>query len=208
MRHRPADTSEFGPNILYKSLFVGQPPIVASIRLCRRGKGSVYRGHFGAAISRAFFDEWAFSNDLHGWHAPAFRLGYGAQFIHVAAAMAENRTKIDDLLASCADPNARDAGGYTPLHYVAWNNPAGEVATAMAGSRSNYSISAVNAAFIEAALDAGADPAGSGEAVETARGTARYSCPSFGKTRVYRRLMWAGSRLRSRNKPGVGFHED
>ena len=112
-----------------------------------------------------------YAEGIHG----QFRLGYGTQYIHVAAAMADDRVEIDDLVACGADSNARDAGGCAPLHYAAWNNPVGEVA---------------------AALDASANPAGSGEAVEDARGTARYSCPAFGKTRAYRRLMQAGSRLR------------
>ena len=129
------------------------------------------------------------------------------------AAIAEDRAEIDDLLACGADPNAKDAGGCTPLHYAAWNNPVGEIAAALfeAGADPegcdghgrkplDYAISAVNAAFIEAALDAGADPAGSGEAVEDARGTARYTCPAFGETRAYRRLMLAGACLR--------LHED
>ena len=154
-----------------------------------------------------------YADGMHG----RFRLGYGAQFIHVAAAIAEDRAEIDDLLVCGADPNARDAGGCAPLHYAAWNNPVGEVSAALfeAGADPeacdghgrkplDYAISATNAAFIEAALDAGADPAGSGDAVEDARGTARYSCPApgtspgqaFGETRAYRRLMLAGSRLR------------
>ncbi len=150
-----------------------------------------------------------FADGMHG----RFRLGYGAQFIHVAAAIAEDRAEIDHLLACGADPNCRDADGCTLLHYAAWNNPIREIAAALfeAGADPeacdghgrkplDYAISAANAAFIEAALDAGADPAGSGDAVEDARGTARYSCPAFGKTRAYRRLMRAGSRLR--------LHED
>ncbi|MCY4528327.1 MAG: hypothetical protein OXD46_04765 [Chloroflexi bacterium] len=150
-----------------------------------------------------------YADDMHG----RFRLGYGPQFIHVAAAMAEERAEIDDLVACGADPNARDASGCAPLHYAAWNNPVGEVSAALfeAGADPeacdgngrkplDYAISAANAAFIEAALDAGADPAGSGDAVEDARSTARYGCPAFGKTRAYRRLMRAGSRLR--------LHED
>ena len=68
-----------------------------------------------------------YADGMHG----LFRLGYGAQFIHVAAAMAEDRAKIDELLACGADPDARDAGGCTPLHYAAWNNPVGEVAAAL-----------------------------------------------------------------------------
>ena len=150
-----------------------------------------------------------YADGMHG----RFRLGYGAQLIHVAAAIAEERAEIDDLVAQGADPDARDAGGCTPLHYAAWNNPAAEAVKALfeAGADPeacdghgrkplDYAISAANAAFIEAALDAGADPAGSGEAVEDARGTAHYGCPTFGKTRAYRRLMRAGSRLR--------IHED
>ena len=144
-----------------------------------------------------------YADGMHG----RFRLGFGAQFIHVAAAMAEDRAEIDDLVACGADPNARDAGGCTPLHYAAWNNPVEEVAAALfeAGADPeacdgngrkplDYAISAVNAAFIEAALDAGADPAGGGEAVEDARDTARYTCPGFGKTRAYRRLLLASRR--------------
>ncbi len=144
---------------------------------------------------------------VDGMHG-RFRLGYGAQYIHVAAAITEERAAVDRLVACGADPNARDAGGCTPLHYAAWNNPVGEMAAALCEAGADpeacdghgrkpldYAISAANAAFIEAALDAGADPAGSGEAVEDARGTARYSCPAFGETRAYRRLMRAGSRL-------------
>ena len=122
----------------------------------------------------------------HGMHG-RFRLGYGAQFIHVAAAMAEDRAEIDGLLACGGDPDARDAGGCTPPHYAAWNNPVGEVAAALfeAGADveacdghgrkpRDYAISADNETFIEAALNAGADPAGGGEAVEDARDTARF----------------------------------
>ena len=146
-----------------------------------------------------------YADGMHG----RFRLGYGAQFIHVAAAMAEDRTEIDLLVADGADPNARDAGGCAPLHYAAYNNPVGEIAAALfeAGADPetcdghgrkplDYAIGATNDAFIEAALDAGADPAGSGEAFDEARDTARYSCPAFGKTRAYKRLLLAGSRLR------------
>ena len=142
----------------------------------------------------------------HGMHGQ-FRLGYGAQSIHVSAAMAEDRAEVDDLVARGADPNARDAGGCTPLHYAADSNPLGEVARALfeAGADPeacegygqkplDYAISSANAAFIEAALDAGADPAGGGHAIEEARDTARYSCPAFGKTRAYRRLMLASWR--------------
>ncbi len=139
----------------------------------------------------------------HGMHGQ-FRLGYGAQFIHVAAAMAEGRSEIDHLVARGADPNAHDAGGCTPLHYAADSNPVGEVARALfeAGADPeaceghgqkplDYAISSANAAFIEAALDAGADPAGSGDAIEEARDIARYSCPAFRRTHAYRRLMLA-----------------
>ena len=136
-----------------------------------------------------------------------FRLGYGAQFIHVAAAMAEDRAEIDHLVACAADPNACDAGGCTPLHYAAWNNPVGEVAAALfeAGADPevcegygqkplDYAINSVNAAFIDAALDAGADPAGSGDACEMAQNRARSSCPDFGRTGAYKRLMLAAGR--------------
>ncbi len=150
-----------------------------------------------------------YADGMHG----RFRLGYGAQFIHVAAAMAEERAEIDHLMAQGADPNARDAGGCTPLHYAANSNPVGEVARALIDAGADpeacegygqkpldYAISSANAAFIEVALDAGADPDGSGDAIDEARDTARYSCPAFGKTRAYRRLLRAGSRLR--------LHED
>lgn len=150
-----------------------------------------------------------YADGMHG----RFRLGYGAQFIHVAAAMAEDRAEIDELVASGADPNARDAGGCAPLHYAADSNPVGEVARALfeAGADPeardgygrkplDYAISSANAAFIEAALDAGADPAGGGDAIEDARDTARYGSPPFRETAAYRRLMQAASRLR--------LHED
>ena len=150
-----------------------------------------------------------YADGMHG----RFRLGYGAQFIHVTAAMAEDRAEIDALVAGGEDPDARDAGGCTPLHYAAWNNPVGEVAAALfeigadveasdghGRKPLDYAISAANDAFIEAALDAGADPAGGGEAFEDARVQARYGCPAFRKTRAYRRLMRAASRLR--------LHED
>ena len=143
----------------------------------------------------------------HGMHG-RFRLGYGAQFLHVAAAMAEDRAEIDCLVADGADPDVRDAGGCTPLHYAAWNNPVGEVAAALfeAGADPeacdgygekplNYAITATNAAFIEAALDAGSDPAGNGEAFRDAEAKVRLTCPAFGETRAYRRLLRA--RLRS-----------
>ena len=89
-------------------------------------------------------------------------------------------------------------------HYAADSNPVGDVARALfeAGADPeacegygqkplDYAISSVNAAFIEAALDAGADPAGSGDAIEEARDMARYSCPAFAETRAYRRLLLA-----------------
>ena len=60
-----------------------------------------------------------YADGMHG----RFRLGYGAQFIHVAAATAEDRAEIDDLVAKGADPDVRDAGGCSPLHYAAYNNP-------------------------------------------------------------------------------------
>ena len=139
----------------------------------------------------------------HGMHG-RFRPGYGAQFLHVAAAMAEERDEIDCLVVGGADPNARDAGGCTPLHYAAWNNPVAEVAAALfeAGADPeardgygekpfNYAVNAVNAAFIEAALDAGADPAGNGEAFRDAEAKVRLTCPAFGETRAYRRLLRA-----------------
>ena len=112
-----------------------------------------------------------------GIHGP-FRLGYGAQDIHVSAAMAEDRADIEGLVAYGADPNAHDAGGCTSLHYAHTTTPIGEVAAALfeAGADPeacdgygqkplNY---AVNSAFIDAALDAGADPARNGEAFSDA----------------------------------------
>ncbi len=45
--------------------------------------------------------------------------------------MAEDRVEIDQLAACGADPNAKDAGGCTPLHYAADSNPVGEVARAL-----------------------------------------------------------------------------
>ena len=144
-----------------------------------------------------------YADGMHG----RFRLSYGAQFIHVAAAIAEDRSEIDRLVSCGADPNARDAGGCTPLHYAADNNPVGEVARALfeAGADPeacegygqkplDYAISSANSAFIEAALDAGADPAGSGDAIDEARDMACDACPEFGKTRAYRRLMLASLR--------------
>ena len=68
-----------------------------------------------------------YAEGMHG----QFQLGYGAQFIHVAGAMAEDRAEIDDLVADGADSNARDVGGCTPLHYAAWNNPVGGVSAAL-----------------------------------------------------------------------------
>ena len=101
-----------------------------------------------------------YADGMHG----RFRLGYGAQFIHVAAALAEERSEIDDLVACDADPNARDAGGCTPLHYAAWNNPVAEAVKALfkAGTDPeacdghgrkplDHAISAANDAFIKAA---------------------------------------------------------
>ena len=147
-----------------------------------------------------------YAEGMHG----RFRLGYGAQFIHVAAAMADERAEIDRLIAEGADPNARDAGGCTTLHYAAWNNPVAEVTAALfeagadpeirdghGGKPLDYAITASNTTFIEAALDAGADPAGGGDAVEDARNMARYGCPAFGETKAYRRLLRAGARLHS-----------
>ncbi len=144
----------------------------------------------------------------YGMHG-RFRLGYGAQSIHVAAAMAEDRAEIDGLVAGGADPNARDAGGCAPLHYAADNNPVGEVAAALfeAGADPearegygrkplDYAINSANDAFIEVALDAGADPAGGGDAFDRARDAARYGCPAFRETRAYKRLMRAASRTR------------
>ena len=145
----------------------------------------------------------------HGMHG-RFRPGFGAQSLHVAAAMAGDRTEIDRLVSKGADPNARDVGGCTPLHYAAWNNPVAEVAAALFeagadpesrdghGSKPlDYAVTAANETFIEAALDAGADPTGGGDAVEDARDMARYGCPAFGETEAYRRLLRAGTRLRS-----------
>ena len=158
-----------------------------------------------------------YADGMHG----QFRLGYGAKVIHVAAATAEDRAEIDEFVAGGANPNARDAGGCTPLHYAAWNNPVGEVARALFeagadpevcdghGSKPfDYAISSANAAFIEAALDAGADPAGGGDAIEDARDTARYSCPSFRGTAACKRLMLAGSRLRLPPASTRGWDED
>ena len=141
-----------------------------------------------------------YADGMHG----RFRLGYGAQFLHVAASIAEDRAEIDRLVADGADPNACDAGGCTPLHYAAYNNPVGEVAAALFeagadpeacdghGSKPlNYAVNTVNAAFIEAALDAGADPDGNGEAFRDAQAKVEFSCPAFGETRAWRRLLRA-----------------
>ncbi len=146
-----------------------------------------------------------YADGMHG----RFRLGYGAQDIHVAAAMAEDRVEIDRLVAQGAVPGARDAGGCTPLHYAAYNNPVGEVAAALfeAGADPeacdgygekplNYAVNAVNAAFIEAALDAGADPAGNGEVFSDAQAKVEFSCPSFAETRAYKRLLLASDQRR------------
>ena len=143
---------------------------------------------------------------MHG----RFRLGYGAQILHVAAAIAEDRDEIGRLVTDGSDPNARDAGGCTPLHYAAYNNPVGEVAAALFevgadpdacdgyGQKPlNYAVNAVNAAFIEAALDAGADPVGNGEAFRDAEAKVRLTCPAFGEPRAWRRL----SRARLRPVP-------
>ena len=53
-----------------------------------------------------------YADGMHG----RFGLGYGAQFIHVAAAMAEDRAEIDRLVTCSADPDGRDAGGCPPVH--------------------------------------------------------------------------------------------
>ncbi len=106
-----------------------------------------------------------YADGMHG----LFRLGFGAQLIHATAATAEDRVEIDRLVAGGAIPNARDAGGCTPLHYAVWNNPVEEVAAALFEAEADPEACdgygekplnhAVNAAFIKAALDAGADPA-------------------------------------------------
>ena len=54
----------------------------------------------------------------------------------------------------------------------------------------DYAINSVNAAFIDAALDAGADPAGSGDACRDAQAKVQLLLP------------------RPRNKPGAGFRVD
>lgn len=149
-------------------------------------------------------------NYAEGMHG-RFRLGDGAQDIHVAAAMAEDRAEIDRLAAKGADPDARDAGGCTPLHYAAWNNPVGEVATALfeAGADPeacdgygekplNYAVNAVNAAFIEAALDAGADPDGNGDVFRSVQDKVQFSCPEFGETRACKRLLLASGAVAHR----------
>ncbi len=144
-----------------------------------------------------------YAEGMHG----RFRLGGGAQPIHLSAAVAEDRAEIDRLVAEGADPDVRDAGGCTPLHYAAWNNPVGDVARALFDAGADpeacdgygrkpldYAISAINAAFIDAALDAGADPSGSGGAFDDAHEEARYSCPAFARTGAYKRLMLAAGR--------------
>ena len=144
-----------------------------------------------------------YADGMHG----RFRLGYGAQFIHAAAAMAGDRTEIDRLVTRGVDLSAKDASGCTPLHYTADSNPLGEVAKALfeAGADPEacegygqkpleYAIGSANAAFIEVALDAGADPTGSGDAIDEARDMARYACPAFRKTRACRRPMLAAWR--------------
>ena len=65
------------------------------------------------------------------------------------------------LFQAGADPEIREGYGRKPL---------------------DYAIGSANDAFIEAALDAGADPAGGGDAAEEARTMARYGCPAFGET--------------------------
>ena len=117
---------------------------------------------------------------MHG----RFRLGYGAQYLHVAAAIAEHRAQIDRLVAEGADANARDAGA----------DP--EACDGHGQKPLDYAIDAVNAAFIDVALDAGADPAGSGDAFGEAQEAAWFSCPAFARTRAYKRLMLAGARPR------------
>lgn len=53
----------------------------------------------------------------YGMHGQ-FRLGYRAQFIHVAAALAQDQAEVDRLVARGGDPSARDAGGCNPTHYA------------------------------------------------------------------------------------------
>ena len=142
---------------------------------------AVHRGDRSGEDGGKFGVGMIYVEGMHG----RFRLGYGTQFIHAAAAMAEERAEINDLLACGADPTPWTPA-CTPMHYVAWSIPEGVVAAALfeAGVDSEacdgngrktleYAISAVNGAFIKEALDAGADPAGSGEAVEDVCGTAR-----------------------------------
>ena len=119
-----------------------------------------------------------YADGMHG----QFWLGYGAQSLHVAAATAEDGAEIERLVARGADPDARDAGGCTPLYYTVWNNYVAEVAAALFATGADreacngygqkpldYAVNAINAALIDAALDAGADPAGSGDAPDRAQ---------------------------------------
>ena len=53
----------------------------------------------------------------------------------------------------------------------------------------NYAINMCNAAFFEAALDAGANPAGKGEAFRDAQARAQISGPAFAETRAYKPLL-------------------
>ena len=55
----------------------------------------------------------------------------------------------------------------------------------------NRVLELAQARMIDAALDAGADPAGSGDAPDAARNRARSSCPGFGRTRAYKRQLLA-----------------
>lgn len=76
------------------------------------------------------------------------------------------------LFETGADPEARDGHGQKPL---------------------DYAISAANQAFIEAALNAGADRAGGRDALQEAQGETR-SCSAFARSPAYRRLMLASAR--------------
>ncbi len=90
-----------------------------------------------------------YASGMHG----RFRISYGTQYIHVAAAMAEDRAVIDDMVAHGADPDARDAGGCTPLHYAASSNPVGEVSAALFEAGADpEACAAANDPFIDAAL--------------------------------------------------------